>query len=145
MPDLLDSDLLRLLQCNTLLRTATTAASASKASAPRKVWAVVESRSPRQAPPPSANSVESQGGCLRSPPTTYGKILVTGCCRLATGGLCRRRDPLGPGLKRLASPLLTCTACGHRGATIQHPAWGGADIGFLPLPIDRAPLTEAAK
>ena len=30
-----------------------------------------------------------------------------------------------------------CTACGHKGATIQHPGWGGADIGFLPFPADR--------
>ncbi len=22
-----------------------------------------------------------------------------------------------------------CTACGNKGATIQHPGWGGADIG----------------
>jgi hypothetical protein len=27
-----------------------------------------------------------------------------------------------------------CTSCGHRGATLQHPGWGGADIGFLPFP-----------
>jgi hypothetical protein len=27
-----------------------------------------------------------------------------------------------------------CTRCGHKGATIQHPGWGGADIGFLPFP-----------
>jgi hypothetical protein len=30
-----------------------------------------------------------------------------------------------------------CTACGHKGATIQHPGWGGADIGFLPFPTTR--------
>ena len=28
-----------------------------------------------------------------------------------------------------------CTACGHKGATIQHPGWGGANIGFLPFPV----------
>jgi hypothetical protein len=27
-----------------------------------------------------------------------------------------------------------CTARGHKGAAIQHPGWGGADIGFLPFP-----------
>jgi hypothetical protein len=27
-----------------------------------------------------------------------------------------------------------CTACGHKGATIQHPGWGGSDVGFLPFP-----------
>jgi hypothetical protein len=26
-----------------------------------------------------------------------------------------------------------CTACGNKGATIQHPGWGGNDIGFHPL------------
>ena len=28
-----------------------------------------------------------------------------------------------------------CTACGHKGATLQHPGWGGADVGFLPFPV----------
>ena len=28
-----------------------------------------------------------------------------------------------------------CTACGHKGATLQHPGWGGADVGFLPFPM----------
>jgi hypothetical protein len=28
-----------------------------------------------------------------------------------------------------------CTACGHKGATLQHPGWGGSDIGFLPFPV----------
>jgi hypothetical protein len=27
------------------------------------------------------------------------------------------------------------TRCGHKGATIQHPGWGGNDIGFLPFPL----------
>jgi hypothetical protein len=30
-----------------------------------------------------------------------------------------------------------CTACGHKGATIQRPSWGGTDVGFLPFPTDR--------
>jgi hypothetical protein len=30
-----------------------------------------------------------------------------------------------------------CTACGHKGATIQHPGWGGADVGFLPFPVEQ--------
>ena len=29
----------------------------------------------------------------------------------------------------------SCTACGHKGATLQHPGWGGADVGFLPFPV----------
>jgi hypothetical protein len=28
-----------------------------------------------------------------------------------------------------------CTACGSKGATIQHPGWGGAQVGFLPFPV----------
>ena len=39
-----------------------------------------------------------------------------------------------------------CTACGHRGATLQHPGWGGADIGFLPFPAvahSRAAMSRA--
>jgi hypothetical protein len=35
-----------------------------------------------------------------------------------------------------------CTACGNKGATIQHPGWGGADIGFLPFPVEQRPLTS---
>jgi hypothetical protein len=27
-----------------------------------------------------------------------------------------------------------CTACGHKGATLSHPGWGGTHIGFLPFP-----------
>ena len=27
-----------------------------------------------------------------------------------------------------------CSACGKKGATIQHPGWGGKDVGFLPFP-----------
>jgi hypothetical protein len=26
---------------------------------------------------------------------------------------------------------------GHKGATIQHPGWGGENVGFLPLPVGR--------
>jgi hypothetical protein len=27
-----------------------------------------------------------------------------------------------------------CTACGHKGATLSHPGWGGTRVGFLPFP-----------
>jgi hypothetical protein len=30
-----------------------------------------------------------------------------------------------------------CTACGYKGATIQHHGWGGADVGFLPFSVVR--------
>jgi hypothetical protein len=30
-----------------------------------------------------------------------------------------------------------CTACGHKGATLQHPGWGGADVGLIPFPAHR--------
>jgi hypothetical protein len=30
-----------------------------------------------------------------------------------------------------------CTACGHKGATIQHPGWAGEHIGFMPFPTGR--------
>jgi hypothetical protein len=29
-----------------------------------------------------------------------------------------------------------CTVCGHKGATIQHPGWGGEHIGFMPFPAN---------
>ena len=32
-----------------------------------------------------------------------------------------------------------CTACGNNGATIQHPGWGGNNVGFLPFPVAAAP------
>ena len=32
-----------------------------------------------------------------------------------------------------------CTGCGSKGATIQHPGWGGNSIGFLPFPTDEVP------
>ena len=42
-----------------------------------------------------------------------------------------------------------CSACGNKGATIQHPGWGGNDVGFLPFPVEelgahRAFATELA-
>jgi hypothetical protein len=30
-----------------------------------------------------------------------------------------------------------CTACGHKGATIQHPGQAGGHIGFMPYPVER--------
>jgi len=30
-----------------------------------------------------------------------------------------------------------CTECGHKGATILHPGWGGADVGFQPYPAHK--------
>jgi hypothetical protein len=30
--------------------------------------------------------------------------------------------------------LARCSCCGKKGATIQHPGWGGNDVGFLPFP-----------
>ena len=33
-----------------------------------------------------------------------------------------------------------CTCCGHKGATIQHPGCGGADIGFVPFPTIIEPI-----
>jgi hypothetical protein len=39
-----------------------------------------------------------------------------------------------------------CTACGHKGATLQHPGWGGADVGFLPFPAHLlAPVHRGAE
>lgn len=53
-------------------------------------------------------------------------------------GMRGRCDPLGPNtssdkLRRCAR----CTACGRKGATIQHPGWGGNDVGFLPFPVEK--------
>src|SRR5271167_1543407 len=28
-----------------------------------------------------------------------------------------------------------CTACGRKGATLQHPGWAGEHIGFIPFPV----------
>jgi hypothetical protein len=30
-----------------------------------------------------------------------------------------------------------CTGCGNKGATIQHPGWGGNDVGFMPFPTPK--------
>jgi hypothetical protein len=40
------------------------------------------------------------------------------------------RDASSDVLRRRAR----CTACGHKGATLQRPSWGGTDVGFLPYP-----------
>jgi len=33
-----------------------------------------------------------------------------------------------------------CTECGSKGATVQHPGWGGNSVGFLPFPSVQGPL-----
>jgi hypothetical protein len=39
-----------------------------------------------------------------------------------------------------------CTACGAKGATLQHPGWGGAQVGFLafPTPIEPSAAESVA-
>jgi hypothetical protein len=27
-----------------------------------------------------------------------------------------------------------CTRCGARGASLQHPSWGGCEVGWMPFP-----------
>ena len=34
-----------------------------------------------------------------------------------------------------------CTACGHKGATLQLPSWVGADVGMMPFPVRRRQST----
>jgi hypothetical protein len=29
-----------------------------------------------------------------------------------------------------------CTICGRKGTKLQHPSWGGSDVGFQPFPTD---------
>ena len=31
-----------------------------------------------------------------------------------------------------------CTKCGRKGATLQHPVWAGADVGFESFPVGHA-------
>jgi hypothetical protein len=35
-----------------------------------------------------------------------------------------------------------CSSCDNRGATIQHPGWGGNDVGFRPCRNPRHPSFE---
>jgi hypothetical protein len=65
-----------------------------------------------------------------------------GCGSIARSARIKRRSrapcrhPVGRRhIKRQATQCARYTASGHEGATIQHPGWGGADIGFLPLPL----------
>ena len=30
-----------------------------------------------------------------------------------------------------------CIKCGHKGATLSHPGWGGSQTGFLPFPVPK--------
>jgi len=45
----------------------------------------------------------------------------------------RKLSPTAIALKRRAKA--THTVYGNKGATIQHPGWGGNDVGFLPFPV----------
>jgi hypothetical protein len=29
-----------------------------------------------------------------------------------------------------------CTRCGRKGATLQHPSWGGSHVGFQEFPVE---------
>lgn len=35
-----------------------------------------------------------------------------------------------------------CTACGHKGATLQHPSWAGSHVGFMPFPVRLTPADD---
>jgi hypothetical protein len=37
-----------------------------------------------------------------------------------------------------------CSRCGRKGATLQHPGWGGSEIGWLLFPVDGTWLARAA-
>jgi hypothetical protein len=30
-----------------------------------------------------------------------------------------------------------CTACGHKGAALQHPSWVDSGVGFQPFPVEK--------
>jgi hypothetical protein len=30
-----------------------------------------------------------------------------------------------------------CTVCGHKGATLRHPSWQDAQVGWQPFPVER--------
>ena len=63
-------------------------------------------------------------------------------------GRCRRQRaiPLAPFVIRWGPDAssdmlrrnLTCTHCGHRGASLQHPSWVDSQIGLQPFPFDQA-------
>jgi hypothetical protein len=36
-----------------------------------------------------------------------------------------------------------CTACGAKGAKLQHPSWAGSQIGFAPFPTSTVPATDS--
>jgi hypothetical protein len=70
------------------------------------------------------------------------------CNAQATGGGCASNN-VGTRRQWLAAPVIPwgadasgdvlrkytrCTACGNRGATMQHPTWGGNTVVFLPFP-----------
>jgi hypothetical protein len=38
-----------------------------------------------------------------------------------------------------------CTECGHKGATLQHPGWGGNHVGFLPFPAEKLAAHNASQ
>ena len=42
-----------------------------------------------------------------------------------------------------AAVLTSPSECGHKGATIQHPGWGGENVGFLPFPTRPTVVTAS--
>ena len=46
-----------------------------------------------------------------------------------------RWGPNAPGDKLRS--CARCSVCGHKGATLQHPGWAGANVGFVSFPVEK--------
>jgi hypothetical protein len=38
---------------------------------------------------------------------------------------------------------LTCTVCGHRGASLQHPSWVDSQIGLQAFPVEQGAAAQS--
>jgi hypothetical protein len=100
-------------------------------------------------PPMTRPHLRRPGGCHLGRSPTLRELQKGSCCMWVCCGSpsCDHTVPMAlvPFMIRwgpdASSDVLrqrgVCSRCGHKGVTLQHPGWGGMDIGVMPFPADR--------
>jgi hypothetical protein len=85
--------------------------------------------------PPMPPSLEQM---RRSAPWLWVHCANSQCRHIAPMAITRLIIRWGAGVSsdRLRQSA-RCSRCNRKGATLQHPGWGGGEIGWLPFPVER--------
>jgi hypothetical protein len=73
----------------------------------------------------------------QKPKTSWCWIKCTRCDHMAAVAIAPYIIRWGPDAwPEMLRETARCSACGKRGVALQHPSWGGNDIGWAPMPIN---------